>query len=229
VNYGHPPPPSTPPGTASRIHAAVAHRAESDYVFDFWTALGWTLLTCGVYMLYVLYRLVWRSVQHNRRRIELLEATNAWAWDKAVAAGRGDELTPAFQRVSGHLSVLRRIDGEFRDPGLWLLLGIVASGIATYVAYVLLDGDLVDHEAGERAAEAELSGILSVLGAQVQAPPPPTKQRHNWVGRVLATLGTCGIYGFWWLADMMRELNEHYRGNWWWEDQLVGAVRSIGE
>ena len=45
--------PSQPPvPTASpveRIQQAYAARAQSDYIFSFWTAFGWTLLTCGIY------------------------------------------------------------------------------------------------------------------------------------------------------------------------------------
>jgi hypothetical protein len=205
------------------VHAAIARRAETDYVFDFWTALGWTILTCGVYSFYVLYRLVWRSVQHNRRRIELLDATTTWAWDKAVADGRDAELTPAFERVAQHLGVLRRVDGEFRDPTIWLLIAIVSGAIGTYIAYVLLDIDLVDHAAAEHAAEAELSSIITTLGMPVAPSAAPTKGRHSWVGRVLATLATCGVYALWWLYNMMDDANVHYRANWAWEDQL-GAV-----
>src|SRR3954447_19789416 len=51
--------PSQPPApTASpveRIQRAYAERAESDYIFGFWTALGWTILTCGIYGFYVTY------------------------------------------------------------------------------------------------------------------------------------------------------------------------------
>jgi hypothetical protein len=216
------------PDATTRLHAAMVRRAESDYVFDFWTALGWTVLTCGIYGLYVVYRLLWRSVEHNRRRIELLEATTSCAWERAVAAGREAELTPSFQRVAAHLAVLRRIEGEFRDPGVWVVLALFASGIAQIVAYVLLDGDLVDHEHAERAAETELSGLLASLGAHLHAPPPPSKARHNWVGRIVATLASCGLYALWWLADVMRELNDHYVTDWWWEDQLPAALAELG-
>ena len=53
------------------------------------------------------------------------------------------------------------------------------------------------------------------------------KERHNWVGRVIATIATCGIYGFWWLYNVMQDGNEHYHRDWWWEDQLPGAVAHL--
>jgi hypothetical protein len=222
-----PPTPAQLPA-ASRIETAVRRRGETDYVFAFWTAIGWTLLTCGIYFFYVLYRMMWRSVQHNRRRLELLDATTAWAWQRAQAAGRDAELTPAFERIAQHLSVLRRVDGEFRDPLIWVLIDVVSGGIAAYVAYVLLDKDLVDHEVAERAVEAELSAILRSLGASMEAQAPDKTTRHSWVGRVVATLATCGIYGLWWIYDLMRDGNDNYRGDWWWEDQLPGAISTLG-
>jgi hypothetical protein len=220
-------PPAPPTASVDRMRAAVARRTRTDYVFHFWTALGWIVLSCGLYSFYVFYRLMWRSVEHNRRRLELLDATTAWAWERAQAQGRDAELTPAFQRIGAHLGVLRRISGEFRDPGIWLVLMIISSSLAQLVGYVLLDGDLVDHEAAERGIEHELAGILGVLGAPVSSPSPPTKGRHSWPLRVLALLASCGLYGLWWLADVMRDANEHYRGDWWFEDQLPGAVDGL--
>ena len=44
-----PVPPTAPP--TERVRLAVAARAESDYLFSFWTAFGWTLLTFGIYRL----------------------------------------------------------------------------------------------------------------------------------------------------------------------------------
>ena len=222
----HPQPPLT--ASADRMRAAVARRNETDYHFEFWTALGWIILSCGIYSFYVFYRLMWRSVEHNRRRLELLDATTAWAWERTQAQGREAEMTPVFQRIGQHLGVLRRISGEFREPGIWLVLLVLGSTIAQVVGYVLLDRDLVDHEGAERAAEYELAGILSALGAEVARPAQPTKGRHSWPGRVVALIFTCGIYGLWWMADMMRDLNDHYRGDWWFEDQLPAAVQQMG-
>src|SRR5438270_861480 len=68
-----PPPPGPPVGAAvatgsskDRIRQAYQRRAETDYIFNFWTAFGWTLLTCGIFGLYVIYQLVRRARDHNQ-------------------------------------------------------------------------------------------------------------------------------------------------------------------
>ena len=182
-----------------RVQAAVSRRAETDYIFDFWTALGWTILSCGIYSFYVVYRLFWRSVEHNKRRLELFDATTALAWDRAVAEGRGDELTPRFQALAMHLGALRALTTEFREPVLWTLISVVSSGIGQIVGYVFLDMDLVRHEAAEAAAEQELAAILAALGVSTTLPQvQSTKSRHSYGGRIVALVFTCGIYGIWW-------------------------------
>jgi hypothetical protein len=203
---------------------AYAARAESDYLFSFWTAFGWTLLTCGIYGFYVLYQLVRRSRDHNRRRLELLDAATAMAWDRASSEGRADELRPRFESIGVHLGVLRSMTTDFRDPVIWTVISIVASTIVHIILYVLLDQDLVKHDAAERAAEAELAAIYAALGADLPAPTTPPKQPHNYVNRVIVAIVTVGIYTLWWLYNIMDEGNRHFEENWVWEDSLRHAL-----
>lgn len=223
-----PMPPMPQPDAAQRLQQAITRRDETDYVFDFWTALGWTILTCGLYSFYVVYRLFWRSVEHNRRRLEVLDAANALAWERATTAGRAEELTPRFQAVAAHLAELRAVAGEFRDPVIWTLIVAVTGGIGQVAGYVLLDMDLVRHEAAERAAEAELAAIYSALGASMSAPATHgTKPRHAYVNRVIALLLTCGLYGLWWLYDVMVEANRNHQRDWEHEDALWVAAGTL--
>jgi hypothetical protein len=209
------------------VRAAYLRRNESDYVFDFWSAFGWTVLTCGIYLVYVVYQLVRRSRDHNLRRLELLDAANAVAWERAVAQGLADELRPSFERVATHLEGLRRLTHEFRDPVVWLVLAIFVNGIVELVAFVLLDGDLVKHDYDEGGAENELAYIYGRLGLSVDAPDPHRlHQPQNYVGRILATVFTCGIYLFFWLYDEMEDGNRHFATNWAWEDSLARALQS---
>ena len=170
-----------PPG--QRLRQAVTARNQTDYQFEFWSALGWTLLTCGVFGFYVTYQLFRRSAEHNRRRIEVLESVNALAWERAVAAGRSEELTPWFRSVSTQIDVLRRVATEFRDPALW-----------------------------------------TVITAVTGTPAPPPKGPHNIGGRVAALLGSCGLYGLWWLNDVMVQGNDNFHVDGCREDAFLVAL-----
>ena len=127
-----PAPPLVP--AAERVRLAARRRDETDYIFRYWSALGWTILTFGIYGYYVFYQLIRRMRDHNARRLELLDAATTVAWDQAGRQGLQQELAPSFERAAGHLAVLRRMTGDFREPVIWLLLAIVARGIAEIVA-----------------------------------------------------------------------------------------------
>ena len=221
---------AVPPGTpnADRLYLARQRRGETDYIFDYWTALGWTVLTLGIYGFYVFYQLVRRMRDHNARRVELFDATLAFAWEEAGRRGLQDELTPSFQRADAHMDVLRRMTTDFREPAIWLILAIVARGIVEIIAFVLLDQDLVKHDQAEVGVEYELSLIFGRLGQPVPAPDQArVKGQNNYVGRIVATIFSLGIYLFWWYFNQMDDPNRHFQTNWAQEDALAAAVQVL--
>jgi hypothetical protein len=211
-----------------RVYSSWQRRVETDYIFNFWSALGWTVLTFGIYGFYVFYQLVRRMRDHNMRRLELFDASIAFAWDQAGKRGLHQELTPSFERAAAHVAVMRRMTGEFRDPVIWLLLSIVTSGIAQVVAFVLLDRDLVQHDQAEVGVEYELALIFGRFGAHVPGPDVGrVKAPDNYVGRIVALIFSFGIYGLWWLYNQMDAPNRHFQANWAQEDALAAAVQSL--
>jgi hypothetical protein len=226
-----PSPPQTPApppvSAAEHFRLAVGRRDETDYIFNYWTALGWTILTFGIYGFYVFYQLVRRMRDHNARRLELLDAATTVAWERAGQQGLQQELAPSFERAAGHLAVLRKMTGDFREPVIWLLLAIIARGITEIIAFVLLDQDLIKHSQAEAGAGHELSVIYGRLGQHVPAPDQgQVKGPDNYVGRILAAIFSLGIYMFWWFYNQMDEPNKHFTSNWAQEDQLVTAVEA---
>ncbi len=224
-----PPPPYLPvPGAAVRVRLAVQERGNTDYIFNFWTALGWTVLTLGFYGFYVFYQLVRRMRDHNARRLELLDAAVNFGWEEAGRRGMQEELAPSFQRAALHLAVLRKMTGDFREPVIWTVLTVVASGIVHVIAFILLDQDLVKHDRAEVGVEHELALIYGRFGHTLAYPEPGrTKGQHNYVGRIVAAFFSFGIYFLWWYYDMMEEPNRHFRMNWLQEDALVAAVGAV--
>jgi hypothetical protein len=211
------------------VRIAYQRRYQSDYVFNYWTALGWTVLTCGVFGFYVTYQLVRRMRDHNRRRLDLLEASIAFAWEQAQRRPAvADEQRPTFEAMAANLGVLRQMTSDFRDPALWTLLTVVGNTVATVVAFILLDGDLVRHQTAERAVQADLVRVYARLGQSLPSvDPSPTKGPHNYGGRIAAALFSFGIYMLWWYRDAMVEPNRHFFDDWEWEDRLGAAVHAL--
>jgi hypothetical protein len=210
------------------VRGAYQRRAADDYFF---TGPGLNIflaiITCGIFGLFLFYQLMRRDRDHNRRRYELLDAANTFAWEQAQAKNMAEELRPAFERTADNLDTLRRLTTEFRDPVIWLVIAIFAN-IATIVGFVFIDQDLDAHDRAEGAIEAELSEIFTRLGATLPAPDPSRlKGKHNYVGRIIATVVSCGLYVYWWLYDMQVEGNRHLEANWPWEDALGTAVTQL--
>jgi hypothetical protein len=219
-------PPTMP--ASERVRLAWQRRPETDYIFNYWTALGWTILTIGIYGFYVFYQLMRRMKDHNMRRLEFLDASITYAWEKAGERGLQQELSPSFERASSHMYVLRQMTTDFRDPGIWLVIAILARGIGEIIGFILLDQDLCKHDRAEVGVEYELSLIYTALGQPLPMPDQGrVKGQHSYVGRIVASIFTLGIYAFWWYYNMMDEPNRHFHTNWVQEDGLANAVQAL--
>lgn len=219
-----PTPESLPP--LPRIHRALEARPSTDYVF---TGPAWnvvlSLLTCGIYLFVLVYQLMKRDRDHNRRRLDLLTAMNDDAWARAYAVGATDELRPRFEENANALASLRNLTMEFRDPGLWVLITVLATTIAEIVAYIFIDMDLERHDQAEVTLETNLATIYARVGIAIPtADPARIKGRQDYTGRIIASIFTCGIYVLWWTYDMQVEGNTHVAQNAAWEDAVVTAL-----
>lgn len=221
--------PAVPSDSADRLRRAWQLRPRTDYVFDFWTAFGWVVLTVGIYAFYVLYQLVRRSRDHNVRRLEFLDAAASFAWEEAQLRGSAEELRPYFERIGTGLESLRQSTRDFRDPVIWLLLSMVSFGVTGIVAAVLLNRDLIAHDAAEVAIEADLAFAFARLDRPLVAVADPERVvgRHNAAGRIVATVASFGVYGFWWARDLMVEGNSHFAANRPFEDEVASAVQEM--
>jgi hypothetical protein len=211
------------------VRLAYTTRHESDYIFSNpGLDIFLIIITCGLWGLYIFYQLMRRMREHNRRRLELFDGATAFAWEQATRVGKAEELRPAFERVQAHLSVLRAMTTDFREPIIWVVLGLV-TGIAYWIGYILLDGDLIKHDRTSGAVEAELREIYAAMGATLPVPDPArVKDAHNYVARIIVTLLTCGIYQLFWTYNMMIDGNRAFEADWPREDALAGEVQRLG-
>jgi hypothetical protein len=216
-----------PPPPMERLRRAYFARGSSDYIFNFWTALGWSILTLGIYGYYVLYQMVRRLRDHNARRLELLDAATALAWEEAGRRGLQAELMASFQRAGTGLAAMRSSMAGSLEPVIWVVLAVIGGTITEVVAFILLDRDLAAHDQAEVAVEHELGFIYSRLGYGLPFAPRSVKGKHNYVGRLVATVFSFGIYLLWWEYNMMDDGNHHFYANWVQEDTLAAVAQRL--
>lgn len=227
---------SGPPAAsaAERVRVAYTTRHQSDYIFSGpGLDIFLMIITCGIWGFYVFYQLMRRDRDGVLRRLELLDASTTFAWEQAERAGKSEELRPTFERVQANLAGLRAMTTEFRDPTIWLLLAIGGSffgvGFVVYIlGFVFIDGDLIKRDAASGAIEADLAQIYGALGVTLPTPDPSrVKGEHNYVGRVLASIFSCGLYTLWWVHNLMTEGNEALEASWPFEEALANGVQQL--
>jgi hypothetical protein len=86
------------------LAAEVRRRGETDYRFSYWSYLGWTILTGGIYGHYGTYKLVERRTQHARRRLAFMSYFWHTLNQRAEAAGKREEVAEASTICPGSIN-----------------------------------------------------------------------------------------------------------------------------
>jgi hypothetical protein len=205
--------------------AEVRRRQETDYRFSFWTYLGWTILTFGVYGHYATYKLVERRTNHARRRLAFM----SYFWhalnQRAEAAGRREEVAEGLDNLS---RIYQQIDGfelrNKREPILWMLLRFVLSPVGAYINH-FLNKDLLFFDEWESSYAANAEWVMQRLGMTVAVPrrSRPVQTRSTGL-YVFLSIITFGLFLLFWRYTVMTDGNGHFDDDAVIEDALLRGL-----
>jgi len=208
-------------GTALEYN--VAARANTDFITDPGIAILLSIITCGIYGLYILYKLVQRRDEHFQRMSAVVDSSIAQL--RAKAQGREDAIAAELYQLEQIRMKMATMAAE-RGAVIWLLICIFTSIVGYAILYYLLMQDYVEHDAVEAQFFTLMSSALVKLGLAGQAGQAvPTVPKREFVTFLLLTIITCGIYGFYWMYVMIKDFNEHFMAQVPWEDFLLQALR----
>ncbi|MDI6873003.1 DUF4234 domain-containing protein [Candidatus Solincola sp.] len=200
----------------------VGARASTDFITDPGTAILLSIVTCGIYGLYIVYKLVQRRDEHFRRMAGVADA--AVAALRARAQGREELIAPELAQLEQVRMQMAAMAVE-RGAAIWLLI-CMFTGIGYLILYYLLMQDYVQHDVLEAQFFTLMSGALAKLGLAAEAGQAvPSVPRRDFVTFLILTLVTCGIYGLYWMYVMIKDFNDHFMVQVPWEDFLVQALR----
>ncbi len=211
----------------NNLEADVRQRTLTDWQTGFWPALLISIVTCGIYWLYILFKLLDRREQHFERmfsfRAHLIELLR----EKAAETGKAAEMEAGLTELERihHDTTARDRKGD-KSPVLWLVLSIFPALVVYYV-YNFLNDDFRAHEANENQFMLKASEIMNGLGMTGnQIITPVVIPERNVYTYAILTIVTCGIYGLYWIYTLITDPNYHFDGHALWEAQVMAIVQA---
>jgi len=213
--------------------AEVRRRQETDYRFNYWSYLGWNILSIGFYSLYATYKLVERRTQHARRRLAFM----SYFWhalnQRAEASGTRDEVAEGLDNLS---RIYQQVDGfelrNKREPILWMLLRLVgflvfppvAGAVGAYTNH-FLNKDLLFFDEWESSYAANAEWVMQRLGMPVAIPRRARPIQNRSTGLyIFLSIITFGIFAMYWRYATMNDGNGHFDDDALMEDALLRAL-----
>jgi Domain of unknown function (DUF4234) len=210
------------------VVAEVRRREETDYRFNYWTYLGWNILSLGTYSHYATFKMVERRTQHAQRRLAFLSyfwhALNA----RAESAGQKEVVTEGLDNLS---RIYQQIDAferrNKREPIVWTLLRFVFSPVGWYVNH-FLNKDMLFYDEWESSYAANAEWVMQRLGFPVAVPrrAHPVQSRSTGLYVFLSFI-TLGIWAMVWRYQVMVDGNGHFDDDAAIEDALLRAMGLI--
>jgi hypothetical protein len=211
-----------PAQQGSHLEYYVAQRASTDFITDPGMAILLSIVTCGIYGIYIIYKLVQRRDEHFKRMAGMVDASIAQL--KAKAQGREGEIAGELSQLEGIRMEMATMAVE-RGAAIWLLICLF-TGIGSLILYYLLMQDYVKHDQLEAQYFTVMSSALAKLGLTGQAGQAvPNVPQREYVTMLLLSIVTCGIYGFYWMYVMIKDFNDHFLAQVAWEDFILQALR----
>ena len=205
--------------------AEVRRRNETDYRFNYWTYLGWTILTFSYYGHYATYRLVQRRQEHARRRLAFMSYFWHTLNQRAEESGRRAEVAEGLDNLS---RIYQQIDAyelrNKREPVLWMILRLIIGFVGAYINH-FLNKDLVFLDEWETSYAQNAEWVMQKLGMNVTVPKRSKPVQNRSTGLyVFLVIITFGIFSLVWRYQTMMDGNGHFDDDAAIEDALLRGL-----
>jgi uncharacterized membrane protein YidH (DUF202 family) len=205
------------------LYYYIQERVNSDWTTDAGMAVLLSVVTCGIYGLYIFYKLMERRDMHLARIANMVNTSVALLKEKAAAGGKTELIG---QELSQLEMVQRQMYEESRERGavLWVVLAIV-TGIAAFIGYYFIMDDIAKHDQLEAQYFTLMSSALAKLGLSSQASQAaPNIPDRSFALYLVLSLVTCGIFYFYWEYVLVDDGNRHVEAQVQWEDFIYSAL-----
>jgi uncharacterized membrane protein YidH (DUF202 family) len=210
-------------GLIQNLYYYVQQRVTSDWTTDPAMAILLAIITCGIYGLYIFYKLLERRDEHLARMANMVNTSIALLQEKAAQTGKTELIGQELAQLG---MIQREMYDQSRERGavLWLVIAIL-TGIGALIGYYFIMDDMSRHDQLEAQYFTLMSSALSRMGLAGQASQAAANiPERNYVVYLVLSLITCGIFGFYWIYAMIEDGNVHVESQVPWEDFIYSAL-----
>jgi len=174
----------------------------------------------------LLYRLFKRNNNHTRREAMLRVAMIDHIKARAVETGSSQKLSPQIQTMES-INYESMVNEPERSAVLWDVLPIVpvVGWIFFLIALYYLTSYAPAHDRRWHAFTQQTQSAGSQLGMTMILPSWKTLPERSFIIYLILTIVTFGIFIIYWYYVLIKDMNEHYRTQWQFEDQLLGELQ----
>jgi hypothetical protein len=207
------------------LYYYIQDRVNSDWTTEAGMAVLLTFITCGIYGIYIFYKLLERRDLHLARMANMAGTSIALLREKAAASG-------SEQLIAAELAQLDLLQREMYDQSrergavLWTVLAVL-TGILLWVGYYFVMDDLARHDQLEAQYFTTMSQALAKLGRSAQASAAaPNIPDRSFAAYLVLSIVTCGIFSLYWEWALIEDGNIHIESQIQWEDFIYTALAS---
>jgi hypothetical protein len=213
--------------TYSNLERDSRRRRDTDTRLSFGLYLLLGLVTFGIYVIYIHWKLIERQQAHYKRMARFNDDLLKVVQECADTGGQAAKFASQIERLHLMNEDFQRLQrGKERSPALWIVLSIVTFGIAFLYVLYFLNSDLIAHQRAEAEYIEEASALLNQLGiGKYRINVDEVVKNHSYGLFLFLTIITFGLFEFYWAYVRIKDPNDHFDEHERWEDQLLATIR----
>lgn len=182
--------------------------------------VGVIIVTSIIYFI-LYYKLIKRRNEHFKRDMMLEEGIIQFIHNRSYKTARVYEVSADLGALQSIHAFARSEENE-KEPILWAILSIIVPFVSLYVMYFLTK-DPGMHDSRQSSFIRYASSALQKIGVNVQPSWQNIPQRSVILYLILSIF--VPFFSVYWLYVVIKDLNNHFRSQWVFENNLVNALR----
>lgn len=165
-----------------------------------------------------LYYLIDRRNGHFRRQQLLFTTLTKYLETKQTSAG------PRSSRLA-QLCEDAEYEEQERPAGVWAILNMFVTPIASLAVAFNLTQDLSKHDARQASLEEGLTGAFTEAGITSPSLENTKPRKRDPMLFLLLTIITGGLFWIYWFYTLLGDFNGHFANQALFEDRILGALK----